>query len=63
MKQDREYSYRTKLGRSLRTAPEKRLVQLPRDPFQKKELPICVQIHAQGYVAQRDRIRGNVEND
>jgi hypothetical protein len=32
-------------------------------PSQKKELPTCILTHTQGYVAQRDRIGGNVEND
>ena len=50
------------MERSLRAEPEKRLAQLPEIPSRRKRVtPICIQTHAQGYVAQRDRIRGNVE--
>ncbi len=50
-------SHGTKLERSSRTEPPETSGATVRDSSQRKELPACIQTRAQGYVAQRDRIR------
>ena len=51
------------LGRSLRTEPEKRLVHLQEINTRRRSCPVASEVNAQGYVARRERIQGNVESD